>query len=213
MDAGTQHGGRAGMRASLGTGVHPRNPHDPTPALRALLVALDRWVTEGVEPPSSRVPTLAEGTLVAATTVRFRALPEMQAPGFADRVEVLTDWVRPESSATGAYTPLVSQVDSDGNEVAGIRLPGIAVPLATHTGWNFYKAPYPEGELCDREGSYMPFAKTRAERLANGDPRPSLQERYGTHEAYVQRVKEALLLPEDGARFVEEAERYQLFTP
>jgi hypothetical protein len=103
--------------------------------------------------------------------------------------------------------------------VAGIRLPGIAVPLATHTGWNFYKAPYPEGELCDREGSYVPFAKTKTERLANGDPRPSLEERYGNHGAYVQRVKEVvrellearLLLPEDAARLVDEAECCQLF--
>ena len=138
-----------------------------------------------------------------------------------NRVEVLTDWVHPESTPTSAYTPLVSQVDGDGNEVAGIRLPAIAVPLATHTGWNLYKAPYPEGELCDREGSYVPFAKTKAERLANGDPRPSLEERYGNHEAYVQRVKEVvrelqdarLLLPEDAARFVDEAARCQLFEP
>jgi hypothetical protein len=143
----------------------------------------------------------------------------MQAPGFANRVEVLTDWVYPESTPTGAYTPLVSQVDGDGNEVAGIRLPAIAVPVATHTGWNFYKAPYPEGELCDREGSYVPFARTQAERLANGDPRLSLEERYGNQEAYVQKVKEAvhelqnagLLLPEDAARFVDEAARGQLF--
>jgi hypothetical protein len=153
------------------------------------------------------------------TGVKFPAIPGMQAPGFADRVEVLTDWVHPESTPTSAYTPLVSQVDGDGNEVAGIRLPAIAVPLATHTGWNLYKAPYPEGELCDREGSYMPLAKTKAERLANGDPRPSLEERYGNHEAYVQRVKEVvrelqdarLLLPEDAARFVDEAARCQLF--
>jgi hypothetical protein len=221
MVAGTQHGGRAGMRAARGTGIHSRNPHDPTPALRALLVALDQWVTEGVEPPPSRVPTLTAGTLVAPTGVKFPAIPGMQAPGFADRVDVLTDWVHPESTPTSAYTPLVSQVDGDGNETAGIRLPGIAVPLATHTGWNLYKAPYPEGELCDREGSYVPFAKTKAERLANGDPRPSLEERYGHREAYEQRVKEVvrelqdarLLLPEDAVRFVEEAAGCQLFEP
>jgi hypothetical protein len=219
MVAGTQHGGRAGMRAARGTGIHPRNPHDPTPALRALLVALDRWVTEGVQPPPSRVPTLAAGTLVAPTGMKFPDIPGMQAPGFADRVDALTDWVHPESTPTSAYTPLVSQVDGDGNEVAGIRLPAIAVPLATHTGWNLYKAPYPEGELCDREGSYVPLAKTKAERLANSDPRPSLEERYGNHEEYMQRVKEVvrelqdahLLLPEDAARFVDEAARCHLF--
>jgi Alpha/beta hydrolase domain len=219
--AGTQHGGRSGMRAARGSGVHPRNPHDPTPVLRALLVALDRWVTEGVQPPASCVPTLAAGTLVAPKDLKFSTIPGMQAPGFANRVDVLKDWVHPEPMPASAYTPHVPQVDSDGNEVAGIRLPAIAVPLATHTGWNLYKAPYPEGELCDREGSYVPFARTKAERLASGDPRPSLEERYGNQEAYVQRIKEVvcalqdarLLLPEDAARFVDEAAARNLFAP
>jgi hypothetical protein len=217
--AGTQHGGRSGMRAARGSGVHPRNPHDPTPALRALLVALDRWVTEGVEPPASRVPTVTTRTLVAPKDLSFPAIPEVQAPGFANRVDVLADWVNPESRPASPYTPLVPQVDTDGNEVNGIRLPAIAVPLATHTGWNLYRAPYPEGELCDREGSYIPFARTKAERQANGDPRLSLEERYGNHEAYVQKVKEVvrelqkarLLLPEDAARFVDEAAGTDLF--
>jgi Alpha/beta hydrolase domain len=219
--AGTQHGGRSGMRAARGSGVHPRNPHDPTPALRALLLALDRWVTEGVEPPPSRVPTLAAATLVAPKDLRFPAIPGMEPPRLADPVDVVNDWVNPEPTSASAYTPLVPQVDADGNEVDGIRLPGIAVPLATHTGWNLYKAPYPEGEFCDREGSYVPFARARAERLAQGDPRLSLEERYGTHEAYVQRVKEVvrelqearLLLPEDAARFVAEAAARNLFEP
>jgi Alpha/beta hydrolase domain len=219
--AGTQHGGRSGMRAARGSGVHPRNPHDPTPMLRALLVALDQWVTEGVEPPDSRVPTLAAGTLVAPKDLQFPAIPEVQAPGFANGVDVLTDWVRPESTPARAYTPLVPQVDGDGNEIAGIRLPAIAVPLATHTGWNLYKTPYPEGELCDREGSYLPFARTKSERLASGDPRPSLEERYGNHEAYIQRVKDdvrdlleaRLLLVDDAVRFVDDAVAGNLFKP
>jgi hypothetical protein len=112
-------------------------------------------------------------------------------------------------------------VDADGNEVAGIRLPAIAVPLATHTGWNLYKALYPEGEFCDREGSYVPFARTKVERLSQGDPRPSLEERYGNREAYMQRVKEVvrelrearLLLPEDATRFLDEATGRNLFEP
>jgi hypothetical protein len=219
--AGTQHGGRSGMRAARGSGVHPRNPHDPTPALRALLVALDRWATEGVEPPPSRVPRLAAGTLVAPKDLRFPAIPGMESPRLADPVDVVKDWVNPEPTSASAYTPLVPQVDADGNEVDGIRLPAIAAPLATHTGWNLYQAPYPEGELCDREGSYVPFARTMADRLVSGDPRPSLEERYGTQEAYVQRVKEVvrelleahLLLPEDAARFVDEGASRKLFEP
>jgi hypothetical protein len=219
--AGTQHGGRSGMRAARGSGVHPRNPHDPTPALRALLVALDRWVTEGVEPPASRVPTLAAKTLVPPERLQFPEIPGAQPPHAANRVEVLEDWVHPEPMSARAYTPLVPRVDADGNEVAGIRLPAIAVPLATHTGWNLYKAPYPEGEFCDREGSYLPLAKNKAERLATGDSRPSLEELYGTREAYMQRVKEVvrelqearLLLPEDAARFLDEAAGRTVFEP
>jgi hypothetical protein len=91
--------------------------------------------------------------------------------------------------------------------------------LATHTGWNLYKAPYPEGEFCDREGSYLPLAKTKAERLAKGDTRPSLEELYGTREAYLQRVKEVvhelqearLLLPEDATRLLDEAAARNIF--
>jgi Alpha/beta hydrolase domain len=218
--AGTQHGGRSGMRAARGSGAHPRNPHDPTPALRALLVALDQWVTEGIEPPPNRVPTLAAGTLVAPKDLQFPAIPGMEPPRAANRADALKDWVHPEPTPASAYTPLVPQVDGDGNEIDGIRLPPIAVPLATYTGWNLYKAPYPKGEFCDREGSYVPFARTKAERLANGDPRQSLEERYANHEAYVQRVKEVvhelqdarLLLPEDAARVVDEAAACNLFT-
>jgi hypothetical protein len=107
----------------------------------------------------------------------------------------------------------VTKVDADGNEVAGIRLPDIAVPLGTYTGWNLYKAPFPEGELCDRDGTYVPFAATRAEREAAGDPRPSLEERYGDQAGYVRRVEQVvkklmadrLLLAEDGELFIAKA--------
>jgi hypothetical protein len=108
----------------------------------------------------------------------------------------------------------VSQVDADGNELAGVRLPDIAVPLATYTGWNLYKAPYPEGELCDRDGSYVALPRDRAARAATSDPRLSLEERYGTTAEYVSRVRKAayglveerLLLAEDAARFVARAQ-------
>jgi hypothetical protein len=213
--AGTQHGGRAGLTAVRGTGTQPRNPHNPTPALRALLVALDEWVSEGVEPPASRVPQLATGTLVAPEALRFPAIPGLQVPRRTNRIVVLHNWVYPPANPDAAYVTLVPQVDADGNEVAGIRLPSLAVPLATYTGWNLYVAPYPEGEFCDREGSYLPFARTQADREAVGDPRLSLEERYSSQAAYVQKVDQAvrtlvaerLLLPEDAARYVEEARR------
>ena len=98
------------------------------------------------------------------------------------------------------FRSLITQINADGNEIAGIRLPEIAVPLATHTGWNEYAKPHPEGELCDRDGSYAPFAATRAEREAKNDPRPSLEERYPTKAEYVAKVTAAAEAPESPAR-------------
>lgn len=216
LAAGTQHGGRAGMTPVYGTGVHRRNPHNPTPLLRALLVALDQWVSAGIEPPASRVPTLAKKTLTTVESLCFPVIPGTFVPRQMNRIVTRKDWIHPHADA--AYHALVPQVDADGNELAGVRLPDIAAPIATYTGWNLYKAPYPEGELCDREGSYLPFATTAAERQSQGDPRPSLAERYSTQDAYVQRVCEVvrelvaarLLLPEDATRFVDAAARCDL---
>jgi len=217
--AGTQHGGQARMDATPGNALYPRNPHSPAPALRALLVALDQWVTAGIAPPDSRVPVLAAGTLVTPEALAFPKLPHVYPLRRTNCVAVLEDWVHPPRRPDKIYTTLVPQVDADGNEVAGVRLPTIAVPLATHTGWNLYNLPGLEGELCDRQGICLPFAKTQVERLAKGDPRPSLEERYGSHAAYVQRVSEVvrellqarLLLPEDAARFVDAAAQQDPF--
>ncbi len=211
--ASTQHGGQAWMRSTPGNCINNRNPHSPTPALRALLVALDEWVSEGKAPPDSRTPRLKDDTLVTPDKVRFPALPGIVVARRVSEFGVLKDWVEPEMDMTKPYRPLVTQTDADGNEIAGILLPEIAVPLATHTGWNLYKAPFPEGELCDRDGTYVPFAATRAEREAKNDPRPSLQERYGDHAGYVRRVEqsvkklvgERLLLAEDGELFISKA--------
>ncbi|OLB93060.1 MAG: hypothetical protein AUH30_20905 [Candidatus Rokubacteria bacterium 13_1_40CM_68_15] len=219
--AGTQHGGRAGLSATPATCLHPRNPHNPTPTLRALLVALDRWATAGVEPPPSRVPRVAEGSLVLAEALRFPAIPGVQAPKASNHLVLFGDWTAPRHEDGKAYVARVPRVDVDGNEIAGIRLPPIAVPLATHTGWNFYRAPYPEGELCDRDGAYLLLPRTRADRVAQSDPRMSLEERYATREGYLRRViqvvgelmRARLLLPEDGARYVDEAARLDPFKP
>ena len=93
----------------------------------------------------------------------------------------------PADQLDNFYDTKVCAVDADGNEVAGIRLPPIAVPLGTYTGWNVYRAQ--PCELCDRDGSLIPFARTRTEREAAGDPRPSLEERYGGRDSYVARVE------------------------
>jgi hypothetical protein len=213
MIAGTQHGGRPGADPRPGPCVNPRNPHSATPALRALFHALEEWVTKGVAPPPSRVPNLAAGTAVKAETVRMPRVKDFAlAPG-ANRITPPVDWTDPpEDGPSQFYETFVSAVDADGNEVAGIRLPPIAVPLATYTGWNVYRAQ--PCELCDRDGSRIPFARTRAERDAADDPRPSLEERYGSRGAYVAKVKEAattlvaerLLLPADAEAFVAAAQ-------
>jgi hypothetical protein len=213
MIAGTQHGGRTGLKADPGACVQPRNPHSSAPALRALVVALDEWVSRGEPPPASRVPTLAGGTLVDPAKTGFPAIPGAQVATFTNDVAIIDDWVNPKLDAKKVYRSRVSKVDADGNEAAGIRLPDIAVPLATYTGWNFYKAPFTEGELCDRDGSYLAFPATKAEREKSADPRRSLEERYGSHGNYVKAVEDAgnslvkarLLLPDDARAFVEKA--------
>ena len=211
--ASTQHGGQAWMRSTPGNCVNNRNPHSPTPALRALLVALDEWVSEGKAPPAARTPRLRDATFTTPDQLKFPAIPGIQVVRRVSELGVLKDWIKPELDMSRPYRPLVTQVDADGNEIAGILLPEIAVPLGTYTGWNLYKAPFPEGELCDRDGTYAPFTATRAERESKNDPRPSLEERYGDQSGYVQRVEQAvkklvadrLLLTEDGELLVAKA--------
>jgi hypothetical protein len=211
--AGTQHGATAWMNSTPGPCANPRNPHSPTPAQRALLIALDEWVSEGRAPPASRTPRLKDGTLVAPERVAFPEIPGVVVARRVAALGVLKDWIKPEIDMSRPYRPLVPQVDADGNETAGILLPDIAVPLGTYTGWNLYRKPYPEAELCDRYGTYAPFAATRSEREARGDPRPSLEERYGDHAGYVRRVEQAvkklvaerLLLAEDAELFIAKA--------
>jgi hypothetical protein len=211
--AGTQHGGRVGLSDAPGPCANPRNPHNPAPALRALLVALDQWVSDGTLPPPSQVPTIGDGTAVPFDAVKFPGLPGAELPQYVTAYGKLESWIDAAWADGPTYASLVSQVDEDGNEVAGIRLPPITVPLGTHTGWNVYPADFAAGELCDRDGSFIAFAATEAEREAAGDARPSLEARYPTRDDYVAKVSAAasalvqqrLLLPEDAARSVDAA--------
>ena len=220
MIAGTQHGGRAGATTDPGPDINPRNPHNPMPAVRALLVALDEWVVSGKEPPPSRIPTLAAGTLVEPDKTGFPAVPGAAVVKVTNQVAPPGDWVNPKP-ADKAYRTLVCKVDADGNESAGVRLPDIAVPLATYSGWNEYKPPYPAGELADRDGSCLPFAVDKAARQAAGDPRPSIAERYKSGADYVAKVqavvsalqKDRLLLAEDAKSYVERAHREPRVAP
>lgn len=217
MVAGTQHGGRPGTDSSPGPCINPRNPHSATPALRALLVALEEWVRTGAMPPPSSVPSIAQRTAVAAETVKMPTVPGFAAPAEENRIGPPVDWVDPPTRLDNFYGTKVCAVDADGNEVAGIRMPPIAVPLGTYTGWNVYRAQ--PCELCDRDGSLIPFARTRTEREAAGDPRPSLEERYGSRGSYVARVgaiaaalvADRLLLPADADAYVKAARGYDRF--
>jgi hypothetical protein len=144
-------------------------------------------------------------------------MTEFGVPPEANCIGPPVDWVDPPSRFDNFYDTRVCAVDSDGNEVAGIRLPPIAVPLGTYTGWNVYRAQ--PCELCDRDGSFIPFARTKAEREAAGDPRPSLQERYGSRENYIALVKAAaaalvadgLLLPADAEASINSAKECDRF--
>ena len=194
--SGTQHGGKAGMPRDNGPCVNPRNWHDPMPAVRALLVALDEWVTTGREPPPSRVPTIAGGTLVKPADVAFPPIPGLTPPRAANDVSPLPDWTDP-TPASRSYGALVPQVGPDGNELAGIKLPDIAVPRGVFAGWNLYKEPHPAGELADREGTFLAFPEARLTAL------------YGAPGSYAGAVKavvqtllrDRLLLAEDAAAY------------
>ena len=214
--AGTEHAGHAGTPATPGHCANARNPHSAGPALRALLADLDQWVADGTPPPDSRVPRASDGTGVVAASVRFPAVPGVIWPPGDNPIGPPVDWINPPAKLGRTYKTLVSVLEADGNEGAGLRLPDIAAPMATFTGTNVYRD-YPS-ELCDRDGTYVPLARARAEREGTGDPRLSLEERYGSRGRYAAAVREAadslvaarLLLPEDAARYINAAAASEL---
>ena len=202
--ASTQHNAPYGTRAEKGKTRHLSNPVSIGPVLRALVVAMDRWATDGTVPPPSQIPRSADRTLATPESLRtgFPAIPGAACTGlhnrqlFLDYGEGVAEGVieaRPQAPTDGAgYSVLVPAVDADGNDIAGIRLPWIAVPLATHTGWNLQSHELAEGELAGLLGSSIPFLQTRADREANGDPRPSLEERYASVDDYLRQVRAAM---------------------
>jgi Alpha/beta hydrolase domain len=234
--AGTQHGpGNLLLTdtdaADDSRGQQKPNSVDYRPLLRAALVNLDSWVTAGQAPPPSLHPRLEDGTAVppAHTAATFQALPGVQFPVHLRSIARLDFGAEVDEGITTLLPPkvgqpypsLVSAVDEDGNEVAGIRLPDISVPLATYTGWNLR---HPDiggpGQTLSLLGSTIPFPATQAEGKASGDPRRSIEERYASREDYLGRVKQAAealvqqgyLLAEDLPTVTEQAsQRYDLF--
>ncbi|HVN27930.1 MAG TPA: alpha/beta hydrolase domain-containing protein [Candidatus Binataceae bacterium] len=203
--AGTQHtpGALPPLDADPNTGsrgYHRFNVSDYAPLLRSALVNLDRWVSEAVEPPPSAFPRIADGTAVEAESLAgyFRALPGTRFPDRVTRPlrldfgpEVERGIAQYPPRAGAPYRTYVSAVDADGNEVAGIRGPELAAPLATLTGWNpRHPEQGGEGDLMSMMGSTLPFALTRADRERGGDPRQPIAERYPSRAAYLERVRE-----------------------
>jgi hypothetical protein len=193
--------------------------------MRALVLALHRWVRDGMEPPPSTYPRIADGTLVAVAAYRetFPRIPDIRLPesnlrpprldlGARFQAERIADAVPPVMGK--AYETLVPRPDADGNDQGGIALPELLVPLGTRTGFNTRSEaagfPWATGRW---DGSFLPFARTEAERQASGDPRPSLAVRYADRAAYEQKVRsaaaavvgEGFLLPEDVDALVREA--------
>jgi hypothetical protein len=209
--AGTQHGGQAPLPARRTTGQQANVPTPQHAITKALLRALNQWVTTNTPPPASRYPKLADDTLVPAARVKFP-----QIPGVGDPRRITGPAVA-SSAGTTPLPLLVPQVDGDGNEISGIRVPDQAVPLATVTGWNF-RAPQVGNptEVYPLIGSYIPFAKTRVEREAAGDSRRSIEERYPSRASYLQRIETAAkelikgryLLEEDLPAIIAHAERH-----
>ena len=200
------------------------NATHPGPLLRALVVVLDDWVKKNVAPPEMRVPKIADRTLVAPADLKLPRIPGLTYAGlyngsgdrdFGPRVignAGVIDLLIPQIRA--AHKILVPQVDAIGNDIAGIRHPFVEVPVATLLGWNTRTKEFGGPDLCDLLGSTIALLKTRADAQAKGDPRPSLEELYGSHEAYVAKVAEAakklqaerLMLPEDVDMVVGEAD-------
>jgi hypothetical protein len=184
---------------------------------RAMLDAMDRWVTKGVAPPLSRIPKRSDGTLVTMADWRgqFPAIPGIAVPREPNSLPLLDygpEFAQgliskepPDVVPGKSYVVLVPAVDADGNEVAGVGVPMVAAPLGTYTGWNLRARGFGHGAMFEFTGSYIPFPESAEERRATGDPRRSLLERYASREDYVnavtaaagELVKEGLMLEED----------------
>jgi hypothetical protein len=220
--AGTQHvPARLPLKETPDTrGQLPHNPMDYRPALRALYIALDQWVRTGVEPPASRYPKVAERSLVhraALNEAGFLGInvPQAAQPAFrldnGEKAPGVPTIVPPKVGKP--YAVLLPQLDNDGNELPGIRMPALAAPLATHTGWNLRSpAIGAPRELVQLTGGMHPFARTREERSA-GDLRAAITERYPSRDGYLERVsqeaaslvQQRLMVREDIAHVVNSA--------
>jgi hypothetical protein len=189
LAAGLQHGWSEPPLP--GVGQFPDNPVSYGSLARALIVAMRQWVEDGTEPPPSCFPSRAAGTLVVSDPARsgFPAIPGVPYTGIKNELRLMDHTHQPPRESA-AYPVYVVKFDRDGNPADGLRHPLIAVPLATHTGWNPRSAGHAEGDLYSVIGAMIPFAHDAKARDA-GDPRASLEERYGNHAAWLAQLKQA----------------------
>ncbi|MFH1498395.1 MAG: alpha/beta hydrolase domain-containing protein, partial [Verrucomicrobiota bacterium] len=238
---GTAHGGGGGgFDTTPASAVDylglAGNPNPIRETHRALFLALIDWVAKDAEPPPSRYPRLDRGELVPpdAASTGFPSIPGAPLPdnllnpffeydfgqGF-DHADVSGVLSRQPPRIRRVLPSLVPRVDADGNEVGGAPSVLHQAPLGTYLGWSVAGGGFYRDRAAGFAASFIPFRKTRAERLAAGDPRPSLEERYGSRETYLERVREAakravaegLLLPEDAHRLVAQAEAGDVLRP
>ena len=202
------------------------NPNSFIPAQRALLLDLRAWIVDGTQPPPSMYSKVSDGTLSPVETIQYgyTGAVNFTIPGVANRkyrldrgplfdIQDIAGVMAEPPVASTPYALLVPTVDSDGNDLGGLRNVNVQVPLGTYVGWNPRKAGFSEGDSCDLTGGYIPFFRTKVQRDAVGDPRPSLAERYPTHADYVAKVTAAVnslvaqrvLLPQDAQLAIQQA--------
>jgi hypothetical protein len=203
-----QHGGFSPLAAlPTSTGICEQLPDANTYTynIRALLVALEQWVANGTLPPASLYSRLDHRSLVPLNQIRFPRIPGVTGPAGIFNTHIVY-YRGPRYDADDLsgiiaieppiplveYPSLAPQIDVDGNDIDGLRSHILQAPLGTYTGWNVRAAGFSQGDACDLTGSYIPFAATKAQRKASGDPRLSLQERYGSTAGYVAAVTAAV---------------------
>jgi Alpha/beta hydrolase domain len=197
---------------NFGFGVLPPNPVSHAETINAIRIHFRHWVMKGLTPPPSRFPTLAQGTLGPADKagIGFPTLPGLRATipeadfimpvhdydwgpefNYLDGSGVPRDAAPRIKQSLKMYAP---KVDADGNELGGVPVVLLDAPLGTYLGWNVTadgEKPFHKDQICNYAGGMIPFARTAAERKAKNDPRPSLEERYGSHEGYIKAVTQA----------------------
>lgn len=246
----TQHGGGQGgfnvippqapqcPGPNFGRGMFAANPVPQTDTMNALRVHFRNWVMKDTPPPPSKYPSLANGNLVDPTkeALGFPTIPGVPAGAPTGLINPMLDydWGPDFNYVDGSGVPSkvpptvkrairmkAPRVDADGNELGGVPVVLRDAPLGTYLGWNVVAAGFHKGKICNYAGGMIPFATTRAERMAGGDPRPSLEERYKTHEGYVEAVKtaaanavrEGFLLQADADRLVAQAQASNVLVP